>query len=879
MNSGEVRARFLDFFKSKRHEIVSSSPLVVKDDPTLMFTNAGMNQFKEFFLGNKDSKFKRIADTQKCLRVSGKHNDLEEVGIDTYHHTMFEMLGNWSFGNYFKKKAIDWAWELLTDVYHLPEKRLYATVFGGDEKDGLEVDKESYDLWKKYLTEDRILYCGKNENFWEMGETGPCGPCSEIHIDLRSESEIKKTPGSKLVNKDHPEVIEIWNLVFIQFDRGVSGKLENLPNKHVDTGMGLERLTMAIQGKKSNYDTDIFQPLINFVASKSGVKYGENNEIDIALRVVVDHVRAVSFAIADGQLPSNTGAGYVIRRILRRAVRYGYTYLGFQEPFLTNIVPLLVKQFDKVFPELMSQQDHVRRVIKEEELSFQKTLEKGLRMIENYLEEKGKQDLKITGEMIFTLYDTYGFPKDLTLLILRERGFEKKVSTSWEEEFKECLDIQKSRSRADAEQETGDWIEVNKNGAVKFVGYDTFSTEAKIIKYREVKEKNKSIIQLVLNRTPFYAESGGQVGDTGFLESNSEKIAIYDTRKENDLIIHYAKSIPKSFNDLFVARVNKSNRMFTMNNHSATHLVHAALRQVLGPHVEQRGSLVNHKLLRFDFSHFTKMSDEEITEVETIVNRKIRKNIPLDEKRNVPIEEAKKMGAMALFGEKYGEKVRVITFDKIFSVELCGGTHVSSTGDIGFFKIISESSIAAGVRRIEAVTAVGAEKIINEQEHQLQGIKELLNHPVSIENAIDKLLKENKNLSDRIESLQHEQAGNIKSELLKKVQHSNGASVIISEIDLQDTGEIKNLAFQLKNEIKDLFLVLAVIINGKPQITVAISDSLVKSKNYNAGKIVQDLAKEIKGGGGGQPFFATAGGKDSSGISNALKQAKLFING
>ncbi len=877
MKSREVRRRFLDFFKSKRHEIVSSAPLVVKNDPTLMFTNAGMNQFKDYFLGNKPVKFKRIADTQKCLRVSGKHNDLEEVGIDTYHHTMFEMLGNWSFGNYFKKRAIEWAWELLTSVYNLPEKRIYATVFGGDEQDNLQRDDESFDLWKKHLPEGRILFCGKKDNFWEMGETGPCGPCSEIHIDLRSEEDIKRVPGSELVNKDHPQVIEIWNLVFIQFNRDSSGKLSNLPNQHVDTGMGLERLVMAIQGKTSNYDTDIFQPLINFVGSKAGVNYGDNKETDIALRVIVDHVRAVTFAIADGQLPSNNGAGYVIRRILRRAVRYGYTYLGFQKPFLTEIVPLLVKQFDGVFPELEAQQGHISRVIKEEELSFQKTLEKGLGMIDNYLEHV-KEDSKITGEMIFTLYDTFGFPKDLTLLILRDRGFEKMLSSDWEKEFNQSLDVQKTRSRADAEHDTGDWIDVQQNGSVEFIGYDSLESDSKILKYREVKGKSKSIIQLVLDKTPFYAESGGQVGDTGILENEGDRINIYDTKKENDLIIHYVDRLPNVLDLNFKAIVDKQSRMLTMNNHSATHLMHAALREVLGTHVEQRGSLVNKKLLRFDFSHFAKMTEDEITEIESIVNSRIRQNIKLDEKREVLLDQAKKMGAMALFGEKYGERVRVITFDSDFSVELCGGTHVGSTGSIGFFKIISESSIAAGVRRIEAVTAIEAENVVAYQEKQMKSLKELLNQPVSIQDAITRLMKDNKQLEERIGVLQHEQAGNLKMDLIKKVRKIKGANVIISEVELKDSGEIKNLAFQLKNEVESLFLVLGVVINDKPQLTVAISDDLIKSRKFDAGNIVRELAKNIKGGGGGQPFFATAGGNDSKGIPDALKQAEAFIN-
>ncbi len=880
MKSDEVRKRFLDFFESKRHEIVASAPLVVKDDPSLMFTNAGMNQFKEYFLGNKQARVKRVADTQKCLRVSGKHNDLEEVGKDTYHHTMFEMLGNWSFGNYFKKRAIEWAWELLIDVYKLPEKRIYATVFGGDEKEGLEKDTESYNLWKMVLPEERILFCGKKDNFWEMGESGPCGPCSEIHIDLRSDDEIKKIPGTDLVNKDHPLVVEIWNLVFIQFNRLVNGTLENLPQKHVDTGMGLERLTMAIQKKTSNYDTDIFQPLINFVASRAGVKYGDDEEKDIALRVIVDHVRAVAFAIGDGQLPSNNGAGYVIRRILRRALRYGYTFLGFEEPFLNKIVPLLVKQFDSVFPEIEAQQEHIIRVIKEEENAFIKTLEKGLRMIDNFLEKVKPQDnLHIRGEQIFMLYDTYGFPKDLTMLILRERGLEGVVNKRWEEEFNKYLEEQKTRSRSAAVLETGDWIEVNKNGKSEFIGYEKLESKSKIVRYRKLTEKGKDVFQIVLDRTPFYAESGGQVGDTGILENDKEKIEIFDTKKENDLIVHFTNKLPSKLESTFKAKVNELKRMLTMNNHSATHLMHAALRSVLGPHVEQRGSLVNEKLLRFDFSHFAKLSEEEINKVEQIVNTTIRKNVLLDEKRNVKIDDAKKMGAMALFGEKYGERVRVITFGPNFSVELCGGTHVDTTGKIGFFKIISESSIAAGVRRIEAITAVEVDKYVHDLNKEIEEVKLLLNSPKDIQSAIKKLISENKSLGNSLESLQHKQAALIKADLLNKQKSIDGTTVIIDQINLENANEVKNLAFQLKNEIDNLFLVLGTVIDEKPQITVAISDRLIKEKKMNAGSIVREIAKEIKGGGGGQPFFATAGGKDVSGLQNALKKARNYVNG
>lgn len=878
MNSGEIRSKFLDFFKDKRHEIVPSAPLVVKDDPTLMFTNAGMNQFKDYFLGNRKPRDQRVADTQKCLRVSGKHNDLEEVGIDTYHHTMFEMLGNWSFGDYFKKKAIDWAWELLTNEFNLPPERMYATVFGGDEADGLEPDSEAQNLWAKHLPENRILFCGKADNFWEMGETGPCGPCSEIHIDLRSEEDRAKTDGASLVNKDHPLVIEIWNLVFIQFNRLASGSLEDLPEKHVDTGMGLERLVMAIQGKASNYDTDVFQPLIRFVANRANVTYGDKEEVDIALRVIVDHIRAVAFAITDGQLPSNNGAGYVIRRILRRAVRYGYTYLGFEKPFLNDIVPLLAKQFEGVFPELISQQDHVTRVIKEEELSFQKTLEKGLRMIDAYLEDHRKDDFEVSGQMIFTMYDTYGFPKDLTLLILRERGFEQHVAKDWEAEFNAALKEQKERSRADAEHVTGDWVDLNGSTKSEFIGYEQEEAKVQITRYREVKEKDSTVVQLVLDKTPFYAESGGQVGDTGVLYADDEKIEIRDTKKENDLIVHFADRLPKDVHATFNAEIDHEKRRLTMNNHSATHLMHAALREVLGNHVEQRGSLVNDKLLRFDFSHFAKMTAEEIEQVERIVNAKIRENIQLDEKRNVPLEEAKEMGAMALFGEKYGERVRVITFDPEYSVELCGGTHVASTGQIGFFKILTEGSIAAGVRRIEAVTAVEAENHVQHQELHLRALSSLMNNPANLAQAVSKLIDENKSLENQLARLQQEQAGQVKEVLKGNVEELNGVNAIIAKVDIADSGELKNLAFQLKNEVENLYLVLGAVINEKPQLMVAISDNLVKTKSLHAGNIIRELARYIQGGGGGQPFFATAGGKDATGIDKALEASKSMVN-
>jgi alanyl-tRNA synthetase len=716
MNSGEIRRLFLEFFEKKGHTIVPSAPLVLKNDPTLLFTNSGMVQFKDYFLGNAKPKSNRIADTQKCLRVSGKHNDLEEVGIDTYHHTMFEMLGNWSFGDYFKKEAIEWAWELLTDVYKLPKDRLYVSVFGGDTGDGLPVDEDAATYWKRIVSEDRIILGKKKDNFWEMGDTGPCGPCSEIHIDLRSEAELKKVPGKDLVNNDHPQVVEIWNLVFMEFNRKADGSLEKLPAQHVDTGMGFERLCMAIQRKTSNYDTDVFSPLINFIAEAAQVRYKDNEKTDIALRVMADHIRAVSFAICDGQLPSNTGAGYVIRRILRRAVRYGFTFLNFKEPFLYKLVPVLSDQLKNVFPELDSQKDYVGKVIFEEETSFLRTLEKGLKRFESI--EVDLKNKAVPGTLAFELYDTYGFPLDLTSLIAREKG----ISVD-EEGFQIEMEKQKSRSKADATKETGDWIVVNEHEKTEFVGYEHLTAQSRIVRYRKLKQKNKEVYQLVLDRTPFYAESGGQVGDTGFIEANGEKIGIIDTKKENELIVHFTDKLPTDLNTTFNAVVSERKRKQTMNNHSATHLLHAALREVLGKHVEQRGSLVNDKILRFDFSHFAAMTPEEIQRVEDRVNQKVRENIALDEKRNVPIENAKKLGAMALFGEKYGDFVRVITFDPQFSVELCGGTHVSATGSIGLFKIISESSVAAGVRRIEAVTADEAEKHVRAELDLLNQVR------------------------------------------------------------------------------------------------------------------------------------------------------------
>lgn len=869
MDSKTIRQKFLDFFKEKGHQIVESAPIVLKNDPTLMFTNAGMNQFKDFFLGNQESKYKRIADTQKCLRVSGKHNDLEEVGIDTYHHTMFEMLGNWSFGDYFKKDAIAWSWELLTEVYQLPKDRIYVTVFEGDSKEGLERDTEAFELWKKYTSEDKILNGSKKDNFWEMGEQGPCGPCTEIHIDLRSDAEVLAVPGKNLVNESHPLVIEIWNNVFIQYNRKADGSLETLPAKHVDTGMGFERLCMAIQKKTSNYDTDVFQPTIQFIATASGKKYGSDEQTDIAMRVLADHIRAISFTIADGQLPSNNKAGYVIRRILRRAVRYGYTFLNFKTPFLHRLVPILADQFASVFPELKAQQDFVQKVVHEEELSFLRTLEVGLKKLEQLIAEGGSK--KIEGKVVFELYDTFGFPLDLTALIAKEHGW-----TIDETGFEKEMASQKERSKKAASTETGDWISVNEVEKVEFIGYDELSSRSRIVKYRKVKANNKEQFQLVLDTTPFYAESGGQVGDTGMLQHGTEKISIVDTKKENDLIIHLTDKLPANFNLEFDAIVDREKRRLTESNHSATHLLHAALKHVLGAHVNQKGSYVNDKVLRFDFSHFAKLSEEEIAKVEQIVNKKIRENIPLYEQRNVAIAEAKKLGAMALFGEKYGEFVRVITFDPKFSVELCGGTHVDATGRIGFLKILSESSVAAGVRRIEAVTAEEAERFINAQSVLISKIKEALKNPVDILKSLDMTLEEKNKFQKQIEAFQSKQGGMLKDELLKKVVLSNGVNSIIEKVEASSSEVVKQIAFEIKAKVDNLFLVLAANIEEKPQVTVMISDNLVKDKNLNAGNIIRELAKEIQGGGGGQAFYATAGGKDLKGLARVVEKARAL---
>ena len=878
MTANQIRQAFLDFFASKGHTIVPSAPIVVKNDPTLMFTNAGMNQFKDIFLGEAPATSSRVADTQRCLRVSGKHNDLEEVGIDTYHHTMFEMLGNWSFGDYFKKEAIAWSWELLTEVYKIDKSRLYVTIFEGDEKEGLPKDQEAYDFWKAFVPEDHILLGNKKDNFWEMGETGPCGPCSEIHYDNRSEAERAKVPGAKLVNADDPQVIEIWNNVFMQFNRLKNGSLQPLPAQHVDTGMGFERLVRVIQGKFSNYDTDVFTPMIDFIATKSVKKYNANavpGDADwnsaVAMRVLADHIRAVSFAIADGQLPSNNKAGYVIRRILRRAVRYQYQYLGFKEPFLNQLVPLLAEQFRGVFDELWNQKDFVQKVILEEEASFLRTLENGINRFNNYIaDQSGKQ---IAGAFAFELSDTYGFPLDLTELMAREKGFN--VDTTG---FEKALQEQKARSRAAGAIDTGDWVVLKDDDNVEFTGYDETETVAHVVKYRKVTAKGKEQYQIVLDKTPFYAESGGQVGDTGeLIFPDGEIVNVTDTKKENGLIVHFVDTLPADIDDALTAIVDQARRNSIMNNHSATHLLHAAMKEVLGIHVNQKGSLVNADYLRFDFSHFAKVTDEELAQIEAIVNEKVRENIALKEERNVPYDVAIKSGVTALFGEKYGDFVRVITFDEKFSKELCGGTHVKATGAIGYFKIVAESAVAAGVRRIEAISGIAAEMFINEQNKLVTQVRELLKNPKDITKSIEDLIAENARLKKEIEKSVLEKSAGLKDELAQKVENINGVNFLAQQVELPNADAIKNLAYQLKDIVSDMFLVLTAAIDGKPSIAVMISENLVKDKGLNAGNIVRELAKEIQGGGGGQPFFATAGGKDIAGLANVLEKARSFV--
>lgn len=874
MQSKEIRQKFFDFFRSRDHAIVPSAPMVIKDDPTLMFTNAGMNQFKDIFLDNKKPDYNRVADTQKCLRVSGKHNDLEEVGHDTYHHTMFEMLGNWSFGDYFKKEAIEWAWELLTKVYDIAENDLYVTVFQGDKEDGTSLDQEAYDIWKNIIPDkSHILYGDKKDNFWEMGDTGPCGPCSEIHIDLRSDADKQKVNGKDLVNKDHPLVVEIWNLVFIEFNRKADGTLDNLPQKHIDTGMGFERLCMALQKKQSNYETDVFQPLIQSIAARANKKYGEEKETDIALRVVADHIRAISFAIADGQLPSNVKAGYVIRRILRRAVRYGYTFLDFREAFMHQFVQILVDQMKEVFPEVQKQQSLIEKVIKEEEESFLRTLETGILMLNKLMDTARKEQKNtIAGEDAFVLYDTYGFPFDLTRLILSEEGFTVDANA-----FNKELEKQKARSRKASEQKAEDWQIIHKSDKVDFVGYESMSAEARILRYRLVTTSKKTFYQIVLDRTPFYAESGGQVGDTGFLRQGDHKIPVMNTIKENELIVHICKELPESINDTVVAEVNDSKRRDTARNHSATHLMHNALRDVLGTHVEQKGSLVHPDYLRFDFSHFQKLSNEEIREIEKTVNHKIRSNIQVAEHRDTSMTEARDMGAMALFGEKYGDKVRVIQFGD--SIELCGGTHVSATGDIGFFKILIETSVASGIRRIEAITGRKAEQWIYEQEAIVNELKNVLKNPKDPVKGAHSLIEQNNKLEKQLNELKKQQLNQMSKELEASAQAIDGITFIGRKLKA-DNGMIKDLAFQLKQKFDNLFLVIGAEdpLSGKATLTAMISDKLVEEKSLHAGRIVKELAKEIKGGGGGQAFFATAGGKDISGLDRAIKKAESYLH-
>jgi alanyl-tRNA synthetase len=894
MNSQTVRQTFLDYFRSRGHSIVPSAPMVIKDDPTLMFTNAGMNQFKDIFLGNKEPKSLRIADTQKCLRVSGKHNDLEEVGHDTYHHTMFEMLGNWSFGDYFKKEAIEWGWELLTDVYKIDKNRLYVTIFKGDKKEGLAKDTEAYENWRLWIPEDRILLGSRKDNFWEMGDTGPCGPCSEIHFDLRDDKEREKIPGSTLVNKGNPLVIEVWNLVFIEFNRLANGQLVPLPAKHVDTGMGFERLCMVMQHKKSNYDTDVFQPLIAAIAQKSGIPYGTVPKADVAMRVIADHMRAIAFAIADGQLPSNVKAGYVIRRILRRAVRYGYAFLDLKDAFIHEFVPVLVAQIGGVFPELKKQKDLVMKVIREEETSFLRTLASGITKFNSYLEsyKNGATDIQhpaslpdrqagsiqhpvekiIDGAFAFELYDTYGFPIDLTQLMAKEAGWEVDM-----EGFNKGLVEQKTRSRQAAQIDTADWVILNPESSGNvFIGYDTLSAETEIVRYRKVKTKEGEFFHVVLDQTPFYAESGGQVGDRGHLVSTEKNYEVTNTIREHDLILHMMKTLPEDLSLPIIATVDGSKRGSTANNHTATHLLHAALRSVLGTHVEQKGSLVDEDHLRFDFTHFAKMTNEEIKKTEEIVNQKIWHNIALYEERSMPIEKAKEMGAMALFGEKYGDTVRVVVFDKDYSIELCGGTHVAATGQIGLFKIVSEGAIAAGIRRIEAITGEKAMEYYNSRITLLDEVKEMLKNPKDVIRGLKSVLEENQKLKKLAAEYEKLKLNEIRETISLKIQNVNGIHFLAEKVELS-VDAAKNLAFELSKTTDNLFLVLASENDGKANLTVMISESLIKEKGFNAATIIRELAKEIQGGGGGQPHIATAGGKYSAGIPAALEKSKSFL--
>jgi alanyl-tRNA synthetase len=872
MTSAEIRQQFLDFFKSKEHVIVPSAPIVVKNDPTLLFTNAGMNQFKDYFLGNKPAPNKRIADTQKCLRVSGKHNDLEEVGVDTYHHTMFEMLGNWSFGDYFKKEAIAWSWELLTDVYKLDKDRLYVTIFEGDDKEGLPKDESAFNEWKKHIAEDRILPGNKKDNFWEMGDTGPCGPCTEIHVDCRTDEERKAVDGSTLVNNDHPQVIEIWNNVFIQFNRKKDGSLEELPAMHVDTGMGFERLVRVIQQKTSNYDTDVFTGTIEAIEKITSKKYDYSDSKEaVAFRVIADHIRAISFTIADGQLPSNTGAGYVIRRILRRAVRYYYSYLDYKQPLLHQLLLVIAKQFETVFPELTQQLDFVSKVVKEEEDAFLRTLDKGLKLIEDVIAASQSSKI-IDGKSAFELNDTFGFPIDLTKLIASENNL-----TVDEVGYEQARKEQQQRGRSDGALETEDWITVNDTPSSKFVGYDSLTSNAKVVKYRKVSGKGKEQYQIILDQTPFYAESGGQVGDSGELRIRNEELRITDTKKENDLIIHFADAVLDDMSGDLIAKVDATRRKDITLHHSVTHLMHAALRSVLGKHVAQKGSLVNQEHLRFDFSHFAKVTDEEITTVEKLVNEKIRENIPVVIK-SMNKDEAVALGAMALFGEKYGDVVRVVIMDPAYSIELCGGTHVGSTGELGLFKIKHESAVAAGVRRIEAVCGKAAEKFVANQSVQISAISEQLKHPKDIVKSIENLQSENALLKKHIESLEARQLVIIRNELLQKDEIINNVTFVGEMIEVSSADALKKLCFDLKNKLHDHVAVLCANIDGKPFVAIGISDTVVAAKNLDAGKIIKEhVAPLIKGGGGGQKNLATAGGQDVSNLKAVIEKVKGLL--
>jgi len=871
MTAPEIRQQFLDFFVSKGHHIVPSAPIVVKNDPTLLFTNAGMNQFKDYFLGNRTAAWKRVADTQKCLRVSGKHNDLEEVGIDTYHHTMFEMLGNWSFGDYFKKEAIDWSWELLTEVYKIPKDRLYVTVFEGDKKENLEKDQEAYDFWKKHVPEDRILMGNKKDNFWEMGDTGPCGPCSEIHVDCRPDNERAQVDGKTLVNKDNAQVIEIWNNVFMQFNRLKDKSLEPLPAKHVDTGMGFERLVRVLQGKSSNYDTDVFSGTIEHTEKLTGLKYGRtDSKQDVAFRVIADHIRAICFAIADGQLPSNKDAGYVIRRILRRAVRYYFSFLNRKTPLLHELVPVLAQQFANVFPELQQQVDFVTKIVFEEENNFLRTLESGIRRIEDFM-GNAKQKA-IDGRTAFELYDTYGFPYDLTSLIASENNF-----TTDKDGFDAAMEEQKTRSRAATELDMGDWTVLDENPVSVFVGYELSEAETSVTKYRKIKAKGKEQYQLVLSQTPFYAESGGQVGDTGTLTFNGESINVTDTKKENNLIVHFVDKLPADISITAKAVINKKNRQSTTLNHSATHLLHAALRQVLGTHVAQKGSLVNPEYLRFDFSHFAKVTDEELEKIENIVNEKIRANIPVVI-RELPKDEAMKLGAMALFGEKYGDIVRVVIMDPAYSVELCGGTHIGATGELGLFKFTAESAVAAGVRRVEALTGSNALAFVDTQLKQLKDIKTALKNPKDPIAAVETLLQDKTSLEKQLEVLEQEKVRQLSAGLQQQVEQINGINFLGKIVDVSNADALKQLCFALKNEIQNHVFVFAANIGGKANVALMISDNLVAEKGLEAPKIIKEkIAPIIKGGGGGQKSFATAGGQEAGQLDQVISQVKAVL--